>query len=349
VIKEGSLKKSIAYRDSGVNIDAGNEAVRRMKGYVRTTFNKSVLGDLGSFGGLFEFNAKAYQQPVLVSSTDGVGTKIMVAAAAKRFHTIGQDLVNHCVNDILVQGARPLFFLDYYATGKLNPLECAEVVRGLTIACKQQACVLIGGETAEMPGLYAPGDFDLAGTIVGAVDKKDIITGSNVKAGDILLGLPSVGLHTNGFSLARKVLLGKGVNLHKFVPDLGESLADALLKPHQCYAGTVLPLLKSVKIHAICHLTGGGFYDNIPRVLPKGCGVLVKKGSWPILPIFKKIVQEGGVPEKDAYRTLNMGIGLVLIVRPADKMKTMAALKKAKSAVYEIGSVIKGKSEVELI
>jgi len=343
------LKKGITYRDSGVNIDAGQEAVRRMKGYVRTTFNKNVLGDLGSFGGLFKFDAKAYKEPVLVSSTDGVGTKIMVAAAAKRFHTIGQDLVNHCVNDILVQGARPMFFLDYYATGILNPKHCAEVVRGLSIACKQQGTVLIGGETAEMPGLYAPGDFDLAGTIVGAVDKKDIITGEDVKPGDVLLGLPSVGLHTNGYSLARKVLLRKGVSLHKKDPDLGgESLADALLKPHKCYADLMLPIFKKVKVRALSHLTGGGFYDNIPRVLPKGCGVVVKRGTWPILPIFQKIVREGGVHEKDAYRTLNMGIGLVVIVREADKAKTIGLLKKGKSKVYEIGRVIKGKSEVTL-
>jgi phosphoribosylformylglycinamidine cyclo-ligase len=342
-------KKPVTYKDAGVNIDAGNEAVRRMKGYVRTTFNRNVLGDLGSFGGLFKFDAKAFKEPVLVSSTDGVGTKIMVAAQAGIFHTIGQDLVNHCVNDILVQGARPLFFLDYYATGKLNPKHCAEVVRGLSIACRQQGTVLIGGETAEMPGLYAPGDFDLAGTIIGAVDKKDIITGGTVKVGDVLLGLPSVGLHTNGFSLARKVLLRKGVSLHKRDPELGESLASALLKPHKCYADLILPVLKKVQIRALAHLTGGGFYDNIPRVLPKGCGVEVRRGSWPVLPIFRKIVNEGGVPERDAYRTLNMGIGLVVIVRAADAAKASGLLRKGGSAVYEIGRVVKGKSEVELI
>jgi phosphoribosylformylglycinamidine cyclo-ligase len=341
-------KKRITYKDAGVNIDAGQEAVRRMKGYVRTTFTKNVLGDLGSFGGLFRFDAKAYKEPVLVSSTDGVGTKIMVAAAAKRFHTIGQDLVNHCVNDILVQGARPMFFLDYYATGILNPRHCAEVVRGLAIACKQQGTVLIGGETAEMPGLYAPGDFDLAGTIVGAVDKRNIITGEDVKPGDVLLGLPSVGLHTNGYSLARKVLLRKGVSLHQKDAELGESLADALLKPHKCYADIMLPILPKVKIRALAHLTGGGFYDNIPRVLPKGCGVLVRKGSWPILPIFKKIVREGRVPERDAYRTLNMGIGLVVIVREADKAKTLDLLAKARTRAYDIGRVVKGASDVEL-
>ena len=284
------MKKQITYKSAGVNIDAGQEAVARMKGYVRTTFNKNVLGDLGSFGGLFKLDKSKYKEPVLVSSTDGVGTKILVAASAKRYHTVGQDLVNHCVNDIPVQGATPLFFLDYYATGKLDPRACAETVRGLTIACKQQGTVLIGGETAEMPGLYAPGDFDLAGTIIGIVEKKDIITGSGVKPGDQLLGLPSVGLHTNGFSLARKVLLRKGISLHKKDAELGESLADALLKPHRCYAKELLPLMKKVQIQALAHLTGGGFYDNIPRVLPKGCGAIVYRGSWPVLPIFKLIV-----------------------------------------------------------
>lgn len=343
------MKKRITYKDSGVDIDAGNEAVRRMKGYVRSTFNSQVLGDLGSFGGLFRFPAKDYKEPVLVSSSDGVGTKIMVAAAAGRFHTIGQDLVNHCVNDILVQGARPLFFLDYYATGKLNPKHCAEVVRGLSIACKEQHCVLIGGETAEMPGLYAPGDFDLAGTIVGAVDQKDIITGAQVKPGDVVLGLPSVGLHTNGFSLARKVLLGKKAQLMRRDPELGESLADALLKPHRCYANLILPLRKHIEIQALAHLTGGGFYDNIPRVLPANCHVEIDKDSWPILPIFKKIVREGAVSERDAFRTLNMGIGLVIILRAAEKERAIKALRAAKAQVYEIGKVIKGKPAVTLI
>jgi phosphoribosylformylglycinamidine cyclo-ligase len=343
------LKKQITYKSAGVNIDAGQEAVKRMKGYVRTTFNKNVLGDLGSFGGLFKLDKSKFSQPVLVSSTDGVGTKILVAAQAKRFHTVGQDLVNHCVNDILVQGAKPLFFLDYYATGVLNPKSCAETVRGLTIACKQQGCVLIGGETAEMPGLYAPGDFDLAGTIVGIVEKKDILTGSGVKPGDQILGLPSVGLHTNGFSLARKVLLRKGVSLNKRDSELGESLADALLKPHRCYAKELLPLMKKVKIRALAHLTGGGFYDNIPRVLPKGCGAVIYRGTWPILPIFKKIVREGGVPERDAYRTLNMGIGMVVIVREADVKKTQSELKKSGMPSYLIGRVAKGPSEVTLV
>ncbi len=342
-------KKAITYRSAGVNIDEGADAVRRMKGYVRTTFNKNVLGDLGSFGGLFKFDTQGLKNPVLVSSTDGVGTKIMIAASVKRYHTVGQDLVNHCVNDILVQGARPLFFLDYYATGKLDAKACAETVRGLTIACKQQGCVLIGGETAEMPGLYKPGDFDLAGTIVGVLDRKDLITGSGVRPGDAVLGLPSVGLHTNGYSLARKVLLRKGVSLTKKDPELGESLADALLKPHRCYARELLPLMKKVKILALSHLTGGGFYDNIPRVLPKDCKVLIKRGTWPVLPIFKKIVREGNVPEYDAYRTLNMGIGMVVIVREAEAYRTSVLLKKAGMPAYRIGRVVRGKSVVEFV
>ncbi|MES2201207.1 MAG: phosphoribosylformylglycinamidine cyclo-ligase [candidate division FCPU426 bacterium] len=343
------MKKSVTYRSAGVNIDEGQEAVRRMKGYVRTTFNKNVLGDLGSFGGLFKFDKNAFKKPVLVSSTDGVGTKILVAAAVKRYHTVGQDLVNHCVNDILVQGAKPLFFLDYYATGKLDAKACAETVRGLAIACKQQGCVLIGGETAEMPGLYQPGDFDLAGTIVGAVEEDQVLTGEGVKPGDQILGLPSVGLHTNGFSLARKVLLRRGVSLTKTDKELGESLADALLKPHRCYAKELLPLIKTGKIRALAHLTGGGFYDNIPRVLPEGCHAVVYRGSWPVLPIFKKIVREGGVPEKDAYRTLNMGIGMVVIVREADQAGIQAALKRAKMPSYLIGRVTKGPASVDMV
>ncbi len=342
-------KKSVTYASAGVNIDEGAEAVRRMKGYVRQTFNKNVLGDLGSFGGLFKLNKAGLKDPILVSSTDGVGTKIMVAAKAKVFHTIGQDLVNHCVNDILVQGARPLFFLDYFATGVLDAKVCAEVVRGLTIACKQQGTVLIGGETAEMPGLYKKGDFDLAGTIVGIVERRDLITGAKVKPGDVLLGLPSVGLHTNGFSLARKVLIKPSTKLHKKDAELGESLADALLKPHRCYAKWILPLMRKVKIQALAHLTGGGFYDNIPRVLPEGCGARVRKGSWPILPIFKKIVREGNVPERDAYRTLNMGIGLVVVLRPNDVAKAERHFAASRIASYRIGEVTRGKREVTLV
>ena len=343
--------KPITYKDSGVDISAGTEAVKRMKGYVRTTFNKNVLGDLGSFGGLFKFDQGAHKDPILVSSTDGVGTKILVAAKARIYHTIGQDLVNHCVNDILVQGARPLFFLDYFATGKLDPKVTAEVVRGLTIACKQQGTVLIGGETAEMPGLYAPGDFDLAGTIVGVVDRKDLITGDKVKPGDVILGLPSSGLHTNGYSLARKVLFERGkLSLTAKQKRLGgKTLADALLAPHKCYADVMLPLRKHVDVLAMAHLTGGGFTENIPRVLSDGCRAVIRKDAWTVPALFQWIVELGGVPEADAFRTLNMGIGLVFMVRPGQVDKALAQLKKAGAQPKVLGKVEKGKKEAVLV
>ena len=341
----------ITYKDSGVDISAGGEAVQRMKGYVRTTFNQNVLGDLGSFGGLFKFDKARYKDPILVSSTDGVGTKILVAAQAKRYHTIGQDLVNHCVNDILVQGAKPLFFLDYFATGKLDPGVTAEVVRGLAIACKQQGTVLIGGETAEMPGLYAPGDFDLAGTIVGVVDRKDLITGDKVRPGDVILGLPSSGLHTNGYSLARKVLFERGkLSLAAKQKRLGgRSLADALLTPHRCYAQVMLPLRQRVDVLAMAHLTGGGFTENIPRVLPQGCRAVIRKDAWTVPALFQWIVELGQVPADDAFRTLNMGIGLVFMVRPGQAEKALAALKQAGSPAKLLGWVEKGKKEAVLV
>jgi len=342
--------KPVTYKDSGVNIDAGNEAVARMKGFVRSTFNKNVLGDLGSFGGLFRFNKAAYKDPILVSSTDGVGTKILVAAKAGVYHTIGQDLVNHCVNDILVQGAAPLFFLDYFATGKLDPKVTAEVVRGLSVACKEQKTVLIGGETAEMPGLYAPGDFDLAGTIIGVVDRKDLITGEKVRVGDVIIGLPSSGLHTNGYSLARKVLLERAkLPLKRKQPRLGKSLAEALLAPHRCYAPLMLPLRKSVDVHAMAHLTGGGFTENIPRVLPQGCRAVIRKDAWAVPELFRMIVELGGVPEADAYRTLNMGIGLVFMVSPKEADKALARLKKLGTEGRVLGRVEKGVKEAVLV
>jgi phosphoribosylformylglycinamidine cyclo-ligase len=342
--------KPVTYRDSGVNIDAGNEAVRRMKGHVRRTFNKNVLGDLGSFGGLFRFDKAAYRDPILVSSTDGVGTKILVAAKAGVYHTIGQDLVNHCVNDILVQGATPLFFLDYFATGHLVPRVTAEVVRGLAIACRQQKTVLIGGETAEMPGLYAPGDFDLAGTIVGVVDRKDLITGDTVRPGDVIIGLPSSGMHTNGYSLARKILLERAkLPLHKKHPRLGRTLAQALLAPHRCYAQVMLPLRATVDVHAMAHLTGGGFTENIPRVLPQGCRAVIKKSSWQVPALFRLIVDLGGVPEADAYRTLNMGIGLVFMVRAGQVDRALKGLKKLGAPGRVLGFVEKGPKEAVLV
>ena len=333
---------SVTYADSGVSIDAGNEAVRRMKQHIRSTFNDGVLADVGSFGGMFQPNFGAMREPVLVSSMDGVGTKLKIAFMTGKHDTVGRDLVWHCVNDILVQGARPLFFLDYFATGKLNPIVAADVVKGLAEGCRTSGCVLIGGETAEMPGMYQEGEYDIAGCIVGMVDKSKIVTGESVVPGDVLIGLASEGLHTNGYSLARKVLFEVGK-----VPV--EEVADALLAPHRCYAPAVLPLLDSGStIKAMAHLTGGGFYDNIPRSLPEGCGAIVQKSSFTVLPIFERIQKIGSVPEADMYRTFNMGIGMVLVVDPAHADATLAALRASGETAMVIGEVTAGAHEVVL-
>jgi phosphoribosylformylglycinamidine cyclo-ligase len=341
-------RKVVTYRDAGVDIDAGNEAVRLMKAAVRSTFNKHVLGDLGSFGGLFEFDKARYKKPVLVSSTDGVGTKIKVAALARRYDTVGQDLVNHCVNDILVQGARPLFFLDYVAMGRLDPLMVSSLVGGLAKACREQGTVLIGGETAEMPGLYADGDFDLAGTIVGVVERDRVVNGRGIKPGDAVIALPSTGLHTNGFSLARKVLFDKQrYKVGQVVKPLGRTLGEALLAVHRCYAQPVLALMEKVPVEGMAHITGGGL-ENIPRVLPEGCQVRIRRGTWPVPPIFELIVRDGNVPEDDAYRTLNMGLGLILIVKARHAQAALSFFKKQKEPAYLVGEVVKGEKKAVL-
>jgi phosphoribosylformylglycinamidine cyclo-ligase len=342
--------KAVTYRDAGVDIDAGNQAVRLMKAAVRSTFNRQVLGDLGSFGGLFAFDKARYKEPVLVSSTDGVGTKIKVAALAGVYGTVGQDLVNHCVNDILVQGARPLFFLDYVAMGRLDPVMVASMVGGLAKACREQKTVLIGGETAEMPGLYAAGDFDLAGTIVGVAEKKKIITGEGIKPGDVVLALPSTGLHTNGFSLARKILFEKKrYKTGQRIKGLPGTLGEALLAVHKCYAQPILGSLQAgIAIQGLAHITGGGL-ENIPRVLPEGCQVQIQRGTWPVPPIFKLIVEDGSVPEADAYRALNMGLGLIIIVRPAVAKPLVKKLAGLRQQSYLVGEVVKGPKKAVLV
>ncbi len=334
---------SVTYADSGVSIDAGNEAVRRMKQHIRSTFNDGVLADVGSFGGMFQPNFAGMHAPVLVSSMDGVGTKLKIAFATGKHDTVGRDLVWHCVNDILVQGARPLFFLDYFATGKLDPIVAADVVKGLADGCRASGCVLIGGETAEMPGMYQDGEYDIAGCIVGMVDKSKILTGATVAPGDVLIGLASEGLHTNGYSLARKVLFEIGK-----LPV--EEVADALLAPHRCYAPAILPLLESGNaIKAMAHITGGGFYDNIPRSLPENCGARVHKSSFTVLPIFERIQSIGNVPEADMYRTFNMGIGMVLVVDPVHADATLAALRASGETAMVIGEVTAGAHEAILV
>ncbi len=344
------------YKDAGVNIDAGTESVQRIKKVVRSTFTKNVLTDIGGFGALYDGSLKGYQQPVLVSSCDGVGTKLKVALMAKQHGTVGQDLVNHCVNDILVQGAKPLFFMDYAAFGRLEPKILEAIVTGFAKACKQNGCSLIGGETAEMPGMYAVGDYDLAGFIVGAVDKKKLITGKTIKPGDVVIGLSTNGLQTNGFSLARKILFEKcNYKVSTRLPELGSTVGEALLKVHPSFLKPVTPLLDKGLVKGMAHITGGGFLDNIPRVLPKDCNVEIKLGSWPVLPVFELMQKKGRVPQDDMYRTFNMGIGFVLVVAQPDAAAALKSLRGLKGLngfspkAYVIGQVVKGKKKVKLM
>jgi phosphoribosylformylglycinamidine cyclo-ligase len=340
-----------AYAQAGVDIDAANDAVGRMKAHIRATLTPGVLTETGSFGGMFALSALgAMHDPVLVSSIDGVGTKLKIAFATGRHGSIGKDLVSHCVNDILVQGARPLFFLDYFGTGRLEPSVAAKVVRGLADGCRAAGCALIGGETAEMPGLYAAGEYDLAGCIVGIVERAKIVDGSRVKLGDLVIGLASDGLHTNGYSLARQALLeDAGMALDAPVPQLGgATLADALLWPHRCYAPSVLPLLdlSPTPIKAMAHLTGGGFTDNIPRVLPDGIGVRIDTNAWTVPPLFRLIQAAGSVSEAEMFRVFNMGIGFVLIVAPDAAEETLARLNASGETAYKLGEVIEGNGVV---
>lgn len=300
-----------SYASSGVDIDAGNRAVELMKDSVKATYNDSVLAGIGSFGGLFDASMlKQMDSPVLVASTDGVGTKVKLAASVGRYRGIGHDIVNHCINDILVQGARPLFFMDYFATSKLNPEQTADVVTGIAEACKESGIALLGGETAEMPGVYRDGEFDVAGTIVGVLERARLLPRPNLFAGDLILGLPSSGPHTNGYSLIRKVF--EGADLESIHPELGCSLADALLAPHRSYYEALYSLLPHIK--ALAHITGGGFIENIPRVLPKNLNAIIHLKSWDIPLIWKLIQQQGNISTEEMYRVFNMGIGMVAIV-----------------------------------
>ncbi|TCL54399.1 phosphoribosylformylglycinamidine cyclo-ligase [Hydrogenispora ethanolica] len=331
------------YKEAGVDIDAGNEAVRRIKTLVKGTHNRQVIGDLGSFGGLYSFPSEQYRNPVLVSSTDGVGTKLKIAFALERYDTVGYDLVNHCVNDILVQGAKPLFFLDYIGTGTVRPAMIEAVVSGLARGCRENGCVLIGGETAEMPGIYSSGEFDLVGTIVGVVERDELITGAAIQPGDRVLGLPSWGLHTNGYSLARKICFEDlGLQPTDRVAGLERPIGEELLASHRSYFQALYPLITQKICKGLAHLTGGGFIDNIPRILPEGCAVQIQKGSWPVLPIFRFLQESGGIPDAEAYRVFNMGIGMVAIVA----QESLTAFQAAVPESYLIGAVIQGDREV---
>ncbi|MDP2388830.1 MAG: phosphoribosylformylglycinamidine cyclo-ligase, partial [Acidobacteriota bacterium] len=338
-------------KSSGVDIDAGHETVRRIKKLAQSTFTPGVLSEIGSFGGLFKLDTAAWKEPVLVSSADGVGTKLKVAFMANQHTTIGVDLVNHCVNDILVQGAVPLFFLDYLATGKLSPDVAEQIVQGLARACKDNGCALLGGETAEMPGFYNDGEYDVAGFIVGAVDRARLIDGKTIAAGDVLLGLPSSGLHTNGYSLARKIAFEElKLDVDTHVPDLGETVGQALLRPHRSYLPVIKPLLGKGVIKGMAHITGGGITDNLPRVLPAGTMARVNRTSWRVPAIFRWLGESGRVPEYDLRRALNMGIGMILVVGKNDVDAVRQDLLNAGEAnSLVIGDIIVGEPGVEYV
>ncbi len=336
--------KDSRYAAAGVDIDAKAAALSRAKAAIRSTFTPGVLGDVGGFGGLFRPDLSGYREPVLVASTDGVGTKLKVAFETGRHDTCGADLVNHCVNDILVQGARALFFLDYLAAGKLVPDTLQKVLEGIARACRENGVALLGGETAEMPGFYAAGDYDVAGTIVGIVDREKILDGSRVREGDLALGLPSAGLHTNGYTLARDVLFRKmGKRAGDRLPELGgDTIADALLAPHLSYSRALLPLLAEDRVHAMAHITGGGFFDNIPRVVPAGLEVVIKSGAWPVPPVFDVVQRGGDVSFEEMHRVFNMGIGMVVFAAAADVPGISAAWKAMNQSWFAIGNVRRG-------
>jgi phosphoribosylformylglycinamidine cyclo-ligase len=341
--------KPISYSDAGVSIDAANVATAKIKELARGTFNARTLSEIGSFGGMFDGAFPSMKQPVLVASADGVGTKLKIAFATSRHNTIGRDLVNHCVNDILVQGARPLFFLDYIATGVLAPEVVAGIVEGIATGCRENGCVLLGGETAEMPGFYAEGEYDVAGFIVGVVDRERVIDGQRIVAGDTVLALPSVGLHTNGYSLARKLFFDvAGYNVDTRVDELDQSIGAALLEPHQSYLPALEGLLDKNLIKGLAHITGGGLTENIPRILPEGTGVHINRETWPVLPVFKLMQKIGNVSDSEMFRTFNMGVGMVIVATPQDAETIKAHLKKRNDAVYEIGRVSEGEREVTI-
>lgn len=343
------MEKKLTYRDAGVDIDAGNYSVKLIKESVRATYRPEVLGDLGGFGGLFALRGDKYKEPVLVSGTDGVGTKLRLAFLLEKHDTIGQDAVAMCVNDILVQGAEPLFFLDYLAVGRLIPEQVAAVVKGVAAACKASGCALIGGETAEMAGFYPDGEYDIAGFAVGVVEREKIITSERVREGDVLIGLPSSGVHSNGFSLVRKICFEhKGFTGREKFPELEKTLGEELLTPTRLYPAVCLPLIEKFAVHGMVHITGGGFYDNIPRALPEGLAAEVDASAWPMPPIFRLLQEWGNVAWPEMYRTFNMGIGMVVITSPEEAKKMRAWLQEKGEAFYDIGRVAKGAHDVTI-
>ena len=328
---------SATYASAGVSIEAGNETVRRIAPHAQRTFTAGVLGGIGGFGALFRHDFAQYQEPVLVSGTDGVGTKLKVAFALNRHDTIGRDLVAMCVNDVLCPGARPLFFLDYLGTGKLEPEVAEAVVKGIADGCEEAGCALIGGETAELPGLYAAGEYDLAGFCVGVVDRPRLVDGTRIRPGDVVLGLPSSGLHSNGYSLARKILEPLGYATH--IPELRATIGETLLTPTKIYVKPVLALLEKVPVKGVVHITGGGFLENIPRILPPATCAVIERGAWPVPPIFALLQERGAIAEREMFTTFNMGIGLVLIVDAAHETAARQALSAYKIETHRIGAI----------
>ncbi len=342
-----SGRDTVTYADAGVDLERARRAKQRIRYLAHKTFTRAVLGDIGSFGGMFQLDKKKYRDPVLVASVDGVGTKLKIAFEMNLHHTIGGDLVNHCVNDIAVQGAAPLFFMDYFASGKLDPDVAERVISGIAEACKHTGCALIGGETAEMPGFYAAGEYDLAGFIVGIVERDRIVDGKQVKAGDVLVGLPSNGLHTNGYSLARKLLFAVArYSPETYVNELKSKVGNELMRVHKTYWPVVKKLVDAGAVSAMAHITGGGITENLPRALPKGTAAVVEMGTWPVPPIFEHLQKLGQIPQDEMMRTFNMGIGMVLVVPTKKFQKVQTILERAGEKGYTIGRVVKGERKV---
>jgi phosphoribosylformylglycinamidine cyclo-ligase len=338
---------TITYADAGVDIDRANRTKKRIKYLAHKTFNRGVLSEIGGFGALFAIDKQKYLNPVLVSSVDGVGTKLKVAFEMKVHHTIGADLVNHCVNDIVVQGATPLFFMDYLATGKLEPEVAEKVIEGLAEACKHNGCALIGGETAEMPGFYPEGEYDLAGFIVGVVEREKIINGKNVQLGDVILGLASNGLHTNGYSLARKLLFEiGGYTPESYVNELKGKVGNELMRTHKSYWPSVKRLVDGDCVTAMAHITGGGITDNLPRMLPRGMAAIIEMGSWTVPPIFEHLQKLGNVAQEEMLRTFNMGLGMLLVVPSAKFKKAQTVIERAGEKAFTVGRIVKGERKV---
>ncbi len=340
---------AISYKDSGVDVTRGYKAVDLMKKHVKSTYNENVLGDIGSFGGFFSIAGEKMEEPILVAGTDGVGTKLKYAFLLDKHDTIGIDAVAMCVNDIVCQGAKPLFFLDYYACGRLYPEAEAEVVKGIAEGCRQAGCALIGGETAEMPGFYPDGEYDLAGFAVGIVDKKKVINGKSIKAGDVLVGIKSTGVHSNGYSLVRKLFGDENkAELEKYDERLGATVAEVLLKPTKIYVKSILSLLEKVEVKGIAHITGGGFIENIPRILPEGVSAEIVKNSYEVPPVFKVMQEKAEITDEQIYNTFNMGIGMIVCVSPENVDATLASLKESGEDVCVVGKVVEGNRTVIL-